>query len=71
VKLIIQASAEDDMLRQYDWYERQGLSAIADRFSAAVYAGINAAIRTPKAGAPRVRRVNSAIQRSPDYVPGR
>jgi toxin ParE1/3/4 len=53
VKLIIQASAEDDMLRQYDWYEQQGLSGIADRFSAAVFAGINAAIRTPKVGAPR------------------
>jgi toxin ParE1/3/4 len=54
VKLIIQASAEDDMLRQYDWYEQQGLSAIADRFSAAVFAAINAAIKKPKAGAPNL-----------------
>jgi toxin ParE1/3/4 len=53
VKLIIQASAEDDMLRQYDWYEKQGLGTIADRFSAAVAAGIGEALKTPKAGAPR------------------
>jgi toxin ParE1/3/4 len=53
VKLIIQASAEDDMLRQYDWYEEQGLSTIADRFSAAVAAAIDAALKTPKAGAPK------------------
>jgi toxin ParE1/3/4 len=53
VKLIIQASAEDDMLRQYDWYEEQGLSTIADRFSAAVAAAIDAALNRPKAGAPK------------------
>jgi plasmid stabilization system protein ParE len=44
VKLIIKASAEDDVLRQTDWYEQQGLSVIADRFAAAVFAAINAAI---------------------------
>ena len=41
------------MLRQYDWYEEQGLSTIADRFSGAVAAGIEAALKTPKAGAPK------------------
>jgi toxin ParE1/3/4 len=60
VKLVIQASAEDDMLRQVDWYEEQGLSAVADRFVAAVFAGIQAAIKTPKAGAPR-RSGNPAL----------
>jgi hypothetical protein len=53
VKLIIHASAEDDMLRQCDWYEKQGLSTIADRFSAAAAAAIDAALKTPKAGAPK------------------
>jgi len=53
VKLIIQASAEEDMLRQYDWYEEQGLSTVADRFSAAVAAAIGAALKRPKAGAPK------------------
>ena len=53
MKLIIQESAETDMFQQYDWYERQGLSTVADRFSAAVAAGINAALKTPKAGSPK------------------
>ncbi len=60
MKLIIKASAEDDVLRQTDWYEQQGLSVIADRFAAAVFAAINAAIKTPKAGAPRLV-ANSAL----------
>jgi toxin ParE1/3/4 len=53
VKLIIQASAEDDMLRQYDWYEQQGLSTLLTVSVSPCSRSINAAIRTPKAGAPR------------------
>ncbi len=53
MKLIIQAAAEDDMLRQYDWYEKQGLSDIADRYCLAVRASISAALKRPKAGAPK------------------
>jgi plasmid stabilization system protein ParE len=53
VKLIIQTAAEDDMLRQFDWYEDQGLSDIADRFDLAVRASISAALKRPKAGAPK------------------
>jgi plasmid stabilization system protein ParE len=53
VKLIIQEAAEDDMLRQYDWYEDHGLSDVADRFSLAVHASISAALKRPKAGAPK------------------
>ena len=41
------------MLRQYDWYEKQGLYTIADRFSAAAAAAIDAALKTPKSGAPK------------------
>jgi toxin ParE1/3/4 len=37
----------------WSWYEEQGLSIIADRFSAAVAAAIDAALQTPKAGAPK------------------
>jgi toxin ParE1/3/4 len=60
VKLLVQASAENDILRQHDWYEQQGLSTVADRFSVAVYAAITAAIKAPKAGAPHLLG-NSAL----------
>jgi hypothetical protein len=53
VKLIIQAAAENDMLQQYEWYEERGLLDVADRFDLSVRASINAALRRPKAGAPK------------------
>jgi toxin ParE1/3/4 len=65
VKLIINAAAEDDMLRQYDWYEKQGLLDVADRYNLAVRASIGAALKRPKAGAPkRVRNPKLAGLRS-------
>ena len=56
MKLIIQEAAENDMLRQYEWYEKHGVPDIADRFSLAVHAGIAAALKRPKAGAPKYVR---------------
>jgi plasmid stabilization system protein ParE len=65
VKLFIQTAAEEDMLHQYEWCESRGLLDVADRFSAAVYASIAAAVKNPKAGAPkRVRNPQLAGLRS-------
>jgi plasmid stabilization system protein ParE len=53
VKLFIQRSAEQDILSQVDWYAAQGLPDIAQRFSLAAMAAIEALVATPQAGAPR------------------
>jgi plasmid stabilization system protein ParE len=53
VKLFIQQSAEDDMLRQVEWYAGQGLPDIARRFHWATLEAIDALLAMPEAGAPR------------------
>jgi plasmid stabilization system protein ParE len=53
VKRFIQSSAEDDILRQFEWYAEKGLADIARRFRAAVAEAINALVAMPAAGAPR------------------
>jgi plasmid stabilization system protein ParE len=53
VNLFIQASAEEDILRQVAWYADQGLPHIARRFHTAVLGSIDAALAMPEAGPPR------------------
>jgi plasmid stabilization system protein ParE len=53
VRLFIQASAEDDILRQVEWYAERGLPDIAQRFSAAAREAIDALVALPGAGAPK------------------
>jgi toxin ParE1/3/4 len=53
VKRFIQSSAEDDILRQFEWYAEQALSDIARRFRAAVMEAVDALVVMPAAGAPR------------------
>jgi len=53
VNLFIQASAEEDILRQVAWYAEQGLPHIARRFQTAVMASIDALLAMPEAGPPR------------------
>jgi plasmid stabilization system protein ParE len=53
VRLFIQAAAEDDILRQVEWYAGKGLPHIAQRFHAAVLDAVDALLATPEAGPPR------------------
>jgi toxin ParE1/3/4 len=53
VKPFIQSSAEDDILRQFNWYVEQGVPEIARRFRVAVVEAINALMAMPAAGAPQ------------------
>lgn len=53
MKLFIQQSAEEDILRQVDWYAGQGLPDIAHRFHAAALEAIDALLAMPEAGSPR------------------
>jgi plasmid stabilization system protein ParE len=53
VKRFIQSSAEDDILRQFEWYSEQALPDIARRFRAAVMEAVDALVAMPTAGAPR------------------
>ncbi len=53
MKLFIQESAEQDILRQVEWYAEQGLPDVARRFSAASVEAIETLILTPEAGPPR------------------
>jgi toxin ParE1/3/4 len=50
VKLFIQASAEQDIHRQVEWYGEKGLPDIARRFYAAVLDAIDALAAMPGAG---------------------
>jgi plasmid stabilization system protein ParE len=54
VKPFIQSSAEDDILRQFNWYVEQGVPEIARRFRVAVVEAINALMAMPAAGAPQL-----------------
>ncbi len=53
MKLFIQASAEADLLRQFEWFVEQGLPDIALQFRSAVREAFYALVSMPGAGAPR------------------
>jgi plasmid stabilization system protein ParE len=53
VNLFIQESAEQDILRQVEWYAEQGLPDIALRFHAAVIDAVDALVAMPGAGVPK------------------
>jgi plasmid stabilization system protein ParE len=54
VRLFIQESAEQDIIRQVEWYADKGLADIARRFHAAVLNAIDALLAMPEAGPPKV-----------------
>jgi plasmid stabilization system protein ParE len=53
VNLFIQESAEQDILRQVEWYAEKGLPDIARRFHAASPDAIDALLAMPDAGRPK------------------
>lgn len=53
MRLFIQHAAEQDILRQIEHYAEQGLSEIAQRFSAGVVDSLKLLIERPEIGAPR------------------
>jgi plasmid stabilization system protein ParE len=53
VNLFIQETAEQDLLRQVEWYAGRGLPDIARRFRAAVLDAIDALLEMPEAGPPK------------------
>jgi toxin ParE1/3/4 len=53
VRLFIQSSAEEDILRQFEWYAERGLPDIARRFRTATNEAVDALVAMPAAGAPR------------------
>jgi toxin ParE1/3/4 len=56
VKLLIQASAEQDILRQVEWYAEKGLADIARRFHTATLDAVDALLAMPEAGPPKSSR---------------
>lgn len=54
MNLFIQEAAEQDILHQVEWYAQQGLADIARLFSAATVEAIEALVRMPEAGPPRM-----------------
>jgi plasmid stabilization system protein ParE len=54
VNLFIQEAAEQDILRQIEWYAERGLPAIARRFHAAALDAIDALVAMPAAGLPKL-----------------
>ena len=53
MNLFIQGSAEQDILRQVEWYADKGLADVARRFYAAALDAIDALQAMPEAGPPR------------------
>jgi plasmid stabilization system protein ParE len=53
VKLFIQEQAEQDILRQVEWYADKGLAEIARRFQAAALDAIDALQAMADAGPPK------------------
>ena len=53
MRLFIQQSAEQDILRQVEWYADKGLADIARRFHAAILVAIDALQAMPDAGPPK------------------
>jgi toxin ParE1/3/4 len=56
MKLLIQTSAEQDVLRQVEWYADKELADIARRFHGATLDAIDALLAMPEAGPPRAAR---------------
>ena len=52
MNLFVQEAAEQDLLRQVEWYAEQGLPDLARRFHAAVLDAIDALLAMPEAGPP-------------------
>ena len=59
--LFIQASAEEDILRQVEWYAQRGLPHIARRFHGAVLDAIDALLAMPEAGPPKAISSNPRL----------
>ncbi|HUD59046.1 MAG TPA: type II toxin-antitoxin system RelE/ParE family toxin [Acetobacteraceae bacterium] len=53
MNLFIQEAAEQDILRQVEWYAEKGLPDIARRFHGAVLDAIDAMLAMPEAGPPK------------------
>jgi toxin ParE1/3/4 len=53
MSLVIQASAEQDILSQVEWYAQRGLLPIARHFHTATLDAINSLLAMPDAGPPR------------------
>ena len=53
MRRFIQASAEEDILRQFEWYVEQGVPDVAMRFRAAVRESIDRLLAMPESGAPK------------------
>lgn len=51
--LFVQEAAENDILRQIEWYAERGLPQIARRFPIAVKEAIGALVAMPGAGSPK------------------
>lgn len=61
MKLLVQESAEQDILLQIEWYAKIGLPDIGRRFRVAVLDAIDALLATPGAGAPKFLK-NSRLE---------
>ncbi len=53
MKLFVLEDAENDVLRQVQWYAEQGLPEIARRFQRATVAAIDGLLSKPSAGSPK------------------
>jgi toxin ParE1/3/4 len=56
VRLFLLPSADDDIVRQFEWYVAQDLPDIARRFRHSVQLSIESVLLRPKAGAPNDAR---------------
>ena len=61
MKLFIQEAAEQDVLRQVEWYADKGLPDIARRCYAAALDAINALMAMPEAGLPKTTKKTLAL----------
>ena len=65
MKLLLLPSADDDILRQFEWYVEHGVPDVARRFRHSVELSINSLLLRPQAGAPKsVRNARLAGLRS-------
>jgi toxin ParE1/3/4 len=53
VKVIVKEAAEDDILRQIEWYAERGFPDVARRFQAATQIAFQTLATMPEAGAPK------------------
>ena len=53
MRLFVQEAAEQDVLRQVEWYAEQGLPEVAQRFSAGVAASLKRLVDVPEIGSLR------------------